>query len=99
MDLKDFHITLINGEKIFQSKDVCFGVISSNGEFAGTTTQMSYLVNRNSCSAICICSSKGNGATIERIILINSILSFDKNTESLTRKIITEKKETNKTNE
>jgi hypothetical protein len=90
MNLKNFHITLIGGEKIFQSEDVHFGVINNSGEFVGTSTQMSNLINK-SCCAICICSSPGSEETIERIIFINSILSFDKNTEALVRKVISEK--------
>lgn len=90
MELKNFHITLINGEKIFQTKDSVFGVIDSQGLFYGTTSDSAHLFHKN-VSAICICSDAGRQASIERIIFRESILSFDRNRESLTRNVILEK--------
>lgn len=90
MDLSNFHITLINGEKIFQSEDSHFGIMNRDGHFRGTTSSSDSLLGEH-YPAICICSVKGEGKSIERIIPKSSILSIDKNKELLTRKILTEK--------
>lgn len=90
MDIKDFHITLINGERIFQTKDSVFGIIDSQGEFLGTASDSTKLLHKN-VSAICICTIAGRSESMKRIILRESILSFDKNSESLSRNVIIEK--------
>ena len=90
MKTAEFHITLIGGERIFLCDDLNFGVMSDRAELVWYGDWISVLMNRD-FNYICTYIIVDKKEVIQRIIPRSSILSFDRNVEKLTRKIILEK--------